>query len=155
VNGGGGGGGGTGGVHTADHDDDTRSPAIIRTTTLTVAYTSSRVHAPTVLPVPSYTIARVYRLVVSRAPSPRFSAMNKPLPPPPRYPSHLLNYNMRRRSVTYRYCPSAGKCLWLFVSVFPAALLRFRLRACIRGTNPCPAQLPFSQIRVMPLFTIS
>ncbi|XP_060858529.1 pre-mRNA-splicing factor CWC22 homolog isoform X2 [Metopolophium dirhodum] len=34
--------------------------------------------------------------------------MNKPLPPPPQYPSHLINYKMRRRSVTYRYCPSAG-----------------------------------------------
>ncbi|XP_022168891.1 pre-mRNA-splicing factor CWC22 homolog [Myzus persicae] len=33
--------------------------------------------------------------------------MNK-LPPPPRYPSHLLYNSTRRRSVTYRYCPSAG-----------------------------------------------
>jgi len=84
---------------------------IIRTTTPLPLTRPVEYHAPTVLPVPSYTIGRVCRLVVSRAPSPRFSAMNKPLPPPPRYPSHLFNYNMRRRSVTYRYCPSAGKCL--------------------------------------------
>eukprot|EP00102_Acyrthosiphon_pisum_P024166 XP_016661376.1 PREDICTED: pre-mRNA-splicing factor CWC22 homolog isoform X2 [Acyrthosiphon pisum] len=102
------GGGGGGGVHTADHDDDARSPAIIRTVAPSPLTRPVEYHAPTVLPVTSFTIGRVCRPVVSRAPSPRFSAMDKPLPPPPRYPSHFLKYNMRRRSVTYRYCPSAG-----------------------------------------------
>lgn len=52
--------------------------------------------------------AYCFRLVVSRARYPWFSIMNK-LPPPPRYPSNIHN-NTRRRSVTYQFCPSAGKC---------------------------------------------